>query len=122
MSAAFVSTSYLGTAMLPTVARAQSSLTNLEVESSTGQYADLGLQLGGQSGYELSLKNENDLLQTLTSGNDHRHDESDDRAGRSQFDSLQRPERGDEPDRVELDGSQRGRDAAEPRRQRAASR
>ncbi len=69
MSAAFVSTSYLGTAMLPTVAKVQSSLTNLEVESSTGQYADLGLQLGGQSGYELSLKNENDLLQTLTSGN-----------------------------------------------------
>jgi flagellar hook-associated protein 3 FlgL len=69
MSAAFVSTSYLGTVMLPTVAKVQSSLTNLEVESSTGQYADLGLQLGGQSGYELSLKNENDLLQTLTSGN-----------------------------------------------------
>ena len=34
------------------------------------QYADLGLQLGAQSGYELSLKNENDLLQTLTSAND----------------------------------------------------
>ena len=39
------------------------------MESSTGQYADLGLQLGDQSGYELSLKNQNDLLQTLTSGN-----------------------------------------------------
>jgi flagellar hook-associated protein 3 FlgL len=70
MSATFVSTSYLGTALLPTIAQTQSSLTNLEIESSTGQYADLGLQLGDQSGYELSLKNQNDLLQTLTSGNE----------------------------------------------------
>jgi flagellar hook-associated protein 3 FlgL len=69
MSATFVSTSYLGTALLPTIAQTQSSLANLEVESSTGQYADLGLQLGDQSGYELSLKNQNDLLQTLTTGN-----------------------------------------------------
>jgi flagellar hook-associated protein 3 FlgL len=69
MSATFVSTSYLGTALLPTIAQTQSSLTNLEIESSTGQYADLGLQLGDQSGYELSLKNQNDLLQTLTTGN-----------------------------------------------------
>ncbi|MGD1035630.1 MAG: flagellar hook-associated family protein [Roseiarcus sp.] len=69
MTTAFVSTSYLGTALLPTIAQTQSSLANLEVESSTGQYANLGLQLGDQSGYELSLKNQNDLLQTLTSGN-----------------------------------------------------
>jgi flagellar hook-associated protein 3 FlgL len=70
MTTSFVSTSYLGTALLPAIAQTQSSLTNLEIESSTGQYADLGLQLGDQSGYELSLKNQNDLLQTLTTGND----------------------------------------------------
>ncbi len=69
MTTAFVSTSYLGTALLPSIAQTQSQLTALEVESSTGQYADLGLQLGDQSGYELSLKNQNELLQTLTSGN-----------------------------------------------------
>jgi flagellar hook-associated protein 3 FlgL len=69
MSASFVSTSYLATALLPSISHTQSQLTSLEVESSTGQYADLGLQLGDQSGYELSLKNQNDLLQTLTSGN-----------------------------------------------------
>ncbi len=69
MTTAFVSTSYLGTALLPSIGQTQSALTKLEVESSTGQYADLGLQLGEQSGYELSLKNQNDLLQTLTSGN-----------------------------------------------------
>ena len=69
MTTAFVSTSYLGTALLPSIAQTQSQLTALEVKSSTGQYADLGLQLGDQSGYELSLKNQNELLQTLTSGN-----------------------------------------------------
>ena len=69
MTISSISTQYLGTAMIPAVTQAQSQLTTLEVESSTGQYADLGLQLGSQSGYELSLKNEYDLLQTLTTDN-----------------------------------------------------
>ena len=69
MTTALVSTNYLATALLPSVAQTQSTLANLEVEASTGQYANIGLQLGDQSGYELSLKNENDLLQTLTSSN-----------------------------------------------------
>jgi len=69
MTISSVSTQYLGTAMLPAVTQAQSQLTTLEVESSTGQYADLGLQLGSQSGYELSLKNEYDQMQTLTTDN-----------------------------------------------------
>ncbi len=38
-------------------------------EESTGQYANLGLQLGDQSGYELSLKEQVGQLQTLTTGN-----------------------------------------------------
>ena len=38
-------------------------------EESTGQYADLGLQLGDQSGYELSLKEQVQQLQALTAGN-----------------------------------------------------
>ena len=49
--------------------QAQSSLTTAMTEESTGQYADLGLQLGDQSGYELSLKEQVGQLQTLTSGN-----------------------------------------------------
>ena len=69
MTTAFVSTNYLATALLPSIAQTQSTLSNLEVEASTGQYANIGLQLGDQSGYELSLKNENDLLQTLTGSN-----------------------------------------------------
>lgn len=55
--------------MLPTVNQAQSQLTKLGVEESTGQYADLGLQLGDQAGYELSLRNQVGLLETLTSAN-----------------------------------------------------
>ena len=55
--------------MLPAVTQAQSQLTTLEVESTTGQFADLGLQLGSQSGYELSLKNQYDQMQSLTTDN-----------------------------------------------------
>ena len=69
MSITSISTQYLGAAMIPAVTQAQSQLTQLEVESTTGQYADLGLQLGTQSGYELSLKNEYLQMQTLTTDN-----------------------------------------------------
>ena len=69
MSASTISSSFLATALLPSIAQAQSQLSSLEVEATTGQYADIGLQLGDQSGAELSLKNQNDLLQTLTTGN-----------------------------------------------------
>jgi flagellar hook-associated protein 3 FlgL len=69
MTISNVSSSYLATALLPAVRQAQSQLTTLETESATGQYADLGLQLGGQSGYELSLRAQDDLLQTLSNAN-----------------------------------------------------
>lgn len=64
-----VSTYSLGAAMLSSMSRAQSQLTQLTAEASSGQYADLGLQLGDQSGYELSLRNQTNLLQTLTTAN-----------------------------------------------------
>jgi flagellar hook-associated protein 3 FlgL len=64
-----VSTAYLSSALLPAVRQAQSQLATLEVESSTGQYANLGLQLGSESGYELSLRTQDDLLQAMTSAN-----------------------------------------------------
>src|ERR1700759_2762300 len=69
MSLNSVSSTYLATAMLPSIHQAQSQLANLEIESSSGQYADLGLQLGSQSGYELSLRNDDDLMQALTTAN-----------------------------------------------------
>lgn len=69
MTISSISTAYLGTVMLSAVQQTQQQLTTLETESATGQYADLGLQLGEQSGYELSLKTHDDLLQTLTTSN-----------------------------------------------------
>ena len=49
--------------------QAQSSLATAMTERSTGQYANLGLELGEQSGYELSLKEQVGHLQTLTTNN-----------------------------------------------------
>jgi flagellar hook-associated protein 3 FlgL len=69
MTVSTVSSAYLSSALLPAVRQAQTQLSQLEVESATGQYADLGLQLGGQSGYELSLRAQDDLLQAITSAN-----------------------------------------------------
>jgi flagellar hook-associated protein 3 FlgL len=69
MSANFVSSQFLANSLILPVTQAQSALTTAMTEESTGQYADLGLQLGDQSGYELSLKEQVSLIQTLTGGN-----------------------------------------------------
>jgi flagellar hook-associated protein 3 FlgL len=69
MSSSIVSTLSLGQAMLSSVNRAQGQLAQLTVEASSGEYADLGLQLGDQNGYELSLRNQTNQLQTLTTAN-----------------------------------------------------
>jgi flagellar hook-associated protein 3 FlgL len=69
MTANFVSSQFLTNSMILPITQAQSTLTTAMTEESTGQYADLGLQLGDQSGYELSLKEQVSLIQTLTSGN-----------------------------------------------------
>ena len=69
MTITSVSTAYLSNSMLPAITQADAQLTQLETEQTTGQYADLGVQLGGSSGYELSLRNSDDLLQTITTAN-----------------------------------------------------
>jgi flagellar hook-associated protein 3 FlgL len=69
MVASMVSTYSIGASALASLARTQNQLTQLTAESSSGQYADLGLQLGDQSGYELSLRNQTNLLQTLSTAN-----------------------------------------------------
>jgi flagellar hook-associated protein 3 FlgL len=69
MSPNFVSTQYLANALLLPVSQAQSALATAMTEESTGQYANLGLQLGDQSGYELSLKEQVQQIQALTAGN-----------------------------------------------------
>ena len=69
VGASFVSTNYLANSLVAPVMQAQSQLTSAMTELSTGEYANLGLQLGDQSGYELSLKEQVGQLQTLTTGN-----------------------------------------------------
>ncbi len=69
MSANLVSSQFLANSLILPVTQAQSALTTAMTEESTGQYADLGLQLGDQSGYELSLKEQVSLIQTLTGAN-----------------------------------------------------
>ncbi len=69
MNISSVSTSYLATAMLPGVQQTQAQLATLEIEAASGQYADLGLQLGSNSGYELSLRTQNGALEALTAAN-----------------------------------------------------
>jgi flagellar hook-associated protein 3 FlgL len=69
MSANFVSSQTLTNSLILPITQAQSQLTTAMTEESTGQYANIGLELGDQSGYELSLKEQVGLLQTLTTGN-----------------------------------------------------
>ncbi len=69
VGANFVSTHFLANSVVAPVMQAQSQLTSEMTEMSTGEYANLGLQLGDQSGYELSLKEQVGQLQTMTTGN-----------------------------------------------------
>jgi len=65
----FISTQYLSSSMRLSVLRMQSDLATLQTESTSGQYADVGLHLGSQAGEEISLQNENGLLQTSINTN-----------------------------------------------------
>ncbi len=69
MSANSVSSQYLANSLILPVTQAQAQLATATAEMSTGQYANIGLQLGDQSGYELSLKEQVQGLQALTAGN-----------------------------------------------------
>ena len=69
MSIASVSSNYLTSSLLPSIQQTEATLASDGVAMSTGQYADIGTQLGDQSGYELSLRNESELMQSLTASN-----------------------------------------------------
>ena len=69
MTPTFVSSQLLANSLVLPVQQAQAALATAMTEESTGQYADLGLQLGDQSGYELSLREQVQKLQTFTAGN-----------------------------------------------------
>ncbi|WP_158816248.1 flagellar hook-associated family protein [Methylocapsa sp. S129] len=65
----FISTQYLSSSLQLSILKLQTQLATAQNESTTGQYADLGLQLGSQAGQEISLQNENGMLQTYTNTN-----------------------------------------------------
>ena len=69
MNYASVSTNSLATTLAQPIQRIQADLANAQVEASTGQFADLRIQLGAQAGHELSLRNESGLLSALTNSN-----------------------------------------------------
>jgi flagellar hook-associated protein 3 FlgL len=64
-----ISSTYLYNSLVQPITQMQTSLATLSTESSTGQYANLGQQLGAESGQELSLKNQYDQLQSFTASN-----------------------------------------------------
>lgn len=69
MTTNFVSSQYLANALVAPVNQAQAALSTATVEMTSGEYADLGLQLGDQSGYELALKGQVAQIAALTASN-----------------------------------------------------
>lgn len=65
----YISTQYLSSSLQLAVLKMQTQLATAQTESASGQYADIGLQLGNGAGEEISLQNENGLLQTYTTTN-----------------------------------------------------
>ncbi len=65
----YISTQTIASLLRQSVLQMQSDLATGETELSTGNYADLGLTLGAQTGESVSLQSENSLLQTITDTN-----------------------------------------------------
>jgi flagellar hook-associated protein 3 FlgL len=65
----FISTTSITAALRQSVLTLQSELSNASTEVSTGDYADIGLTLGSQTGQSVSLQSQNALLQTITTSN-----------------------------------------------------
>ena len=120
MTTSMVSTYSLGAAMLSSMARAQNQLTQLTAEASSGEYADLGLQLGDQSGYELSLRNQTNLLQSLTTANNLTATNLKTALAALELDPHHRRERSLDADLADRRLEQRRFDPTEHRDQRAA--
>ena len=69
MGATSISSAYLASCLVLPVVQAQSQLAEATTEESTGVWADIGAELGEQSGYELSLKEQIDQLNVQTTAN-----------------------------------------------------
>lgn len=65
----YISTQSISSLMRQSVLRMQSALADGETELATGNYADIGLQLGAQTGDTVSLQTEVSFLQTVTGTN-----------------------------------------------------
>ena len=65
----FISSSSITSALRQSILSAQSNLAQAQQEVSTGTFADVGLALGAQTGQDISLRNQESLLQTFTSTN-----------------------------------------------------
>jgi len=65
----YISTQSISSAMRQSILQMQSELASSETELSTGNYADIGLTLGAQTGVDVSLQSETSLLQTITTTN-----------------------------------------------------
>jgi flagellar hook-associated protein 3 FlgL len=55
--------------MQPSIMKLQTELSDLEKEISTGRLADVGLSLGAQTGQSISLRQQENYLQTLSNTN-----------------------------------------------------
>lgn len=65
----FISTQSISSSMRQSVLRMQSELAANQTELSTGNYADIGLTLGAQTGQSVSLQTENSFLQAISDTN-----------------------------------------------------
>lgn len=65
----YISSYAISTALRQSILNAQSNLAIAEQEVSTGTYADVGLQLGAQTGQDISLRAEESSMQTISATN-----------------------------------------------------
>ncbi len=66
---AYISTQSISSSLRQSVLNLQNELNASQTEVSTGNYADIGLALGAETGQSVSLQNENAFLQTISDTN-----------------------------------------------------
>ncbi len=66
----YISSQNLFSSLRQSVLQTQSNLSTLQTEEASGTYADLGLQLGGQTGATISFAQESSHLAALTTSNE----------------------------------------------------
>lgn len=69
MIISYVSTQFLNGALRPSVSKLQSQIADAQLELSSGRLADVGLSLGHQAGYVMSLRDSLGDLQAITDAN-----------------------------------------------------